>query len=139
MSTLKGKQEHAISGKQKDSAQKDTLAVSASTTRSVERKHNRLVLLQGRRLKITEEYLRKESPPEAVVIQEGEIKKCADTPLKETFRIRRVISGILPYVNITNQNLDAKSAKSAYSGTLTLTVSPARSRRKGAERDLLPC
>ena len=62
MSSLKRNQENADSGKQKDSVQKETLAVSTTTTVNVERKHNRPVL-QGRRHKNEEEYLRKESPP----------------------------------------------------------------------------
>ena len=40
----------AINGKHKDSAQKEMLAVSA-TTAGVERKHNRPLLLRGRRHK----------------------------------------------------------------------------------------
>ena len=51
MSVSKGNQENVISGKQKDSVQKEMLAASATTTVSVERKHNRPLLLQNRRLK----------------------------------------------------------------------------------------
>ena len=83
MSASKGNQENAISGKQQDSVQKETLAASATATESVERKHNRPLLFQGRRHTMTEENLLKESLPEAVVPQEGEIKKCADVTLQE--------------------------------------------------------
>ena len=47
------------SGKQKESVQKEMLEVSATTTRGVERKHNRPLLLRDRRHKTTEEGLRK--------------------------------------------------------------------------------
>ena len=76
----------------KASAQrKEMLAVSATTIVGVERKHIRPLLLQDRRHTMTEEDLRKEVPPEAVVPQEGNIQKRADIPLKGTVRIRRVI------------------------------------------------
>ena len=70
MSALKEDQENAISGKQKDSVQKEMLAASATT----ERKHNRPLLFQGRRHKMTEQYLRKEVLPEALVLQEEKSK-----------------------------------------------------------------
>ena len=98
------------------------IAVSSTTTVGVDRKHDRLLLLQDRKHKMTEENLGKEEPSEAVV---GKIKKLADITLKETVRIRRVILGILPYVNITKLIRDANSAKGSYSSTLRLTVSPA--------------
>ena len=87
---------------------------------------------------MTEEALRKGSLPEAPVLLEGKLKKRADITFKETVRIRRVIVGILPSVQITSLNRDAKSTKSAYSSTLRLTVSPAKSRSKVVEKDLLP-
>ena len=66
--------------------------------------------------------------------QEEKIKDRARiTQKKGIVRIRRVIIG-LPYVKITDQNRDANSAKSTYSGTLRLTVSPV-SRRKVVEKD----
>ena len=106
------------------------LAASVTTTANVEIKHIRPLLLRGRRHEKTEENLPKESLPQAVVPHEGDVKKRDDITLKETLRIRRVIIGILPHVNITKQNRDANSAKCAYSGTLRLTVSPGKSRRK---------
>ena len=63
---------------------------------------------------MTEEALRKGSLPEAPVLLEGKLKKRADITFKETVRIRRVIVGILPSVQITSLNQDAKSTKSAY-------------------------
>ena len=66
---------------------------------------------------MTEENHRKESLPEAVVFQEGEIKKRAAIAEKESVRIRREIIDISPYVNITKLHRDANFAKSAYSGT----------------------
>ena len=60
---------------------------------SVERKHNRPLLLWDRRHELTEEDLRKETLP-------GEASK-------EILRIRHVIIGILPHVKITKLNRDA--------------------------------
>ena len=56
---------------------KEMLAVSATTTVSVERKHNQA------RHTMTEDDLRKEVPPEAVVLQEGNIKERAEITSKE--------------------------------------------------------
>ena len=46
-SALKGNQENHDSGMEKDSVQKEMPAASATTTVSVERKHNRSLLLQA--------------------------------------------------------------------------------------------
>ena len=73
-----------------------------------------------------EEHFRKESLPAAVVLQVEEIKKCADFTLEGTVRIRHVIIGILPYADITKQNRDANSAKSAYSGNTEVERQPDR-------------
>ena len=73
-SALSGNRENAISGKQKNSVQKETLAVSDTTTVGVERRHNRPLLLQGRRHKMTEEDLRKERRPEEAVPLERKVK-----------------------------------------------------------------
>ena len=94
------------------------LAASASITVCVERKHNRPLLLQGRRHKMTEGNFQKGTLPEAAVLLEGDVKKRAT--LKETVRIRHVIIGILPYVKITKLIRDANLAESAYSSTLRL-------------------
>ena len=122
----------------RDSVQKEMLAVSATTTTGVRRGHNRPLLLQDRRHKMTEEDLRKEVPPEAVVLEEGKIEKVQKITSKETAQIRRVPIGIFPCVKTTNLNRDAKSAKNAYSGTLRLTVRPTKSPRKVVEKDRLP-
>ena len=113
------------------------LALSATTTASVERTCNRPLLLQDRRHKMTEEDLRKEVRQEAVVLQEGDVKEGAEITLKETVQVHRVMIDIFPYVKITNLIRDANSSKSAYSGTLRLTVGPAKSQRKVVEKDLL--
>ena len=54
----------------------------------------------------------------------------AEITSKETVRVRHVILGIFPCVNITKQNRDANVAKRAYSGTLRLTVSPEKVEEK---------
>ena len=66
----------------------------------------------------------------------GSRRPCKDTSL-ENVRVRHVFDGILPNVNITKHNRDAKSAASVYSGTMRLTVSPTRSRRKAVVKVLL--
>ena len=78
MSAVKGNQENTISGKQKDSVQKEMLAASVSTTVSVERKHNRPLLLQDCRHKMLEKALPKVNLPEAAVLLERDTKKRAD-------------------------------------------------------------
>ena len=81
------------------SVQKELFAASATTTACVERKHNRPLLLLGRRHKMTEDNLRKASLHEATVLQEGGIKSVQTLPSsKATVRIRCVIIGILPHV-----------------------------------------
>ena len=53
---------------------------------------------------------------------------------KESVPTRRVIVGILPYVNITRLNRDADSATNVCSDTLRLMGSPVKGRRQVAER-----
>ena len=53
-SALKGKWENADNGKQMDSVQEETLAVSATGV-TVDNKHNRPLLLQRRRHRLMEE------------------------------------------------------------------------------------
>ena len=72
------------------------LAVSATTTASVERTRHRPLLLQDRRHKMTEEDLRKEVFREAVVLQEGDVKEGTEIILKETVQIHRAIIDIFP-------------------------------------------
>ena len=72
----------------KDSVQKEIFAASAMTTVSVERKHDRPLLLEDRRRKMTETVLEKGSLPEAVVFHEGKTQKWADITLKETVRTK---------------------------------------------------
>ena len=69
-STWKGKWENAISGKQLDSVQEETLAVIASEV-IVDIEHNRLLLFQRRRHRLTEESPRKAlAPGEKVLLEE---------------------------------------------------------------------
>ena len=62
-SALKTELENATSGKQKDSVQKEIIAVSATKIVGVEKQHNRPFLHQDRRRKTTEEDPQKETPP----------------------------------------------------------------------------
>ena len=74
MSALKRERVKAISGKQMGSVQWETLAVSA-TEIIVDNKHNRPLLLQKQRLRLTEEDLRQEKATRKRVLEERKIKK----------------------------------------------------------------
>ena len=74
MSALKGNQQKAISGEQKNSVQEETPAVSVTETISGDRQHNRPLLLQDSRRKMTEEDFRKEAPQEEGVHLERKVK-----------------------------------------------------------------
>ena len=65
ISALKGNQENAISGKQEDSVQEETDVVSVTEIICVDSQHNRPLLLQDRKHKMTEEDLREETHPGA--------------------------------------------------------------------------
>ena len=54
MSEMKGNKENAFNGQQKDSAQKETLAVSASTTVSLEKQHSRPLLKETFRREVSQ-------------------------------------------------------------------------------------
>ena len=89
----------------------------------VDNKHNRPLLLQRRRHRLTEEDLREALVPGEKVLLEGKVRKRAKKSSKEIVRIRRVIVDILPCVKITNLNRDANSATSVYSDIPRLTGS----------------
>ena len=114
MSALKRNKKNAINGKQKDIVQKEMLAVSATMRIGVEKKHNRPLLLQNRRHRTTKKLFERESLPEAAALLEGDPEYRAETTSAECVRIRPVIFGIRPNVNITKRNRDANSVKSAY-------------------------
>ena len=86
---------------------------------------------------MTEEVLRMGNLPKTVVHLERVSENRADIALKVTARIRHVIIGKLPHVKITNLIRHANSAKSTFSTTMRFTISPARSRRRVVEKDLL--
>ena len=98
---MKGKWEKAISGKQLDSVQEETLAVSATEdivdkAQSSSRPPKTQTQIDGRK-------------PSKGFGTRGESlsgrkrqKACKNLSSKELVRIRRVIIGILPYVKITN-------------------------------------
>ena len=60
-------QENAISGKQKDSVQEETVAVSATMGVNVKSQHQRPLLLQGREQKKTVKHLQEENASEVGV------------------------------------------------------------------------
>ena len=76
---------------------------------------------------------------DAAVLLERDTKDRAKTVSVEIVRIRHVIFDILPNINISKHNGDANSAKTAYSGTLRLTVSPTSNRRRLVIKVLLLC
>ena len=95
-------------------------------------------LLRDRGHKVNEEVFRKGKPSEAVVLEDGKIRKRADISSKETVRIRHVIIGILPYVKKDKSESGCIfGEKVRISSTLKLAVSLTRSRRKGVEKDHL--
>ena len=106
---MTGEWESAVSAKQVDSVQEETLAVSAAGL-TVDIKHNRPRLLQKQRHRLTEENTRKVVVPGEKVLLEGKVRKRAKKSTKELVRIRRVIIGILSYVKIANLHRDANSA-----------------------------
>ena len=61
LSALKESKENAVHGKRKDSAQKETLAVSATMKVNVDKQRNRPLLLQNRRLQATGKIFERES------------------------------------------------------------------------------
>ena len=91
MSALRGKLENAINGKQKDSVQKEMLAVSATTT------------AQSSSLAP-----RSQTQNDGSMLSNGETSKTVVFQ-KETVRIRRVMIGILSYVKVTKSALGCKS------------------------------
>ena len=73
MSALKGEWENGISGKQMDSVQEDSCTFSHGNSRG--NKHNRPLLLQGHRLRLTEEDLRQEKSQGERVLLERKVEK----------------------------------------------------------------
>ena len=121
MSALKRNKQNAISGKQKDSVQKEMLAASAMMRRSVDKQHSRPLAPKpqtrndGRRPSKGKS-LRGRSPS-----GKGYPEDRAKTASVEIVRIRHVILGILPNVNITKHNRNANSVKSENLGTERLS------------------
>ena len=103
------KVENAISGKQLDSVQKETLAVSViiphlETDAIRDEKSKRPLLYQKLRHRLTERYSQKvqEVEEESPLRTRGRIP-CRDS-LRESVRIRHAIFGTLPCVSITSLN-----------------------------------
>ena len=124
-------------GKETDSVQEETLAASATGVIG-DNEHNRHLVLQRRRHRLTEESPRKALAPGENVLLEGKVRQLAKITSKEFLRIRHVILGILPYVKITNLKRDANLATNVCSDTLRLNGSPIKSRRKVVEKDQWP-
>ena len=116
-----------------DSVQEETFTVSA-TGIIVDNKHHHPLLLRRRRHRLTEEVLRQALASGEKVLLEGKAKKRAKVTSKEIARIRRVIIGILPYVEITNLNRDANRATNVDSDMLRLTGK--KSKKSGAKGQL---
>ena len=112
----------AIHGKQKGSAQKETLVVPATMrTRSS-------LPAPEPQTKSDGKILRKDSLSEAGVRLGRGLEDRAKTASVGHSRTFGVILGILPSVRITEQNRDANSVKSALLCTERLTVSPTNDR-----------
>ena len=128
-SSLRGKWQNAISGKQLDSVQEETNVASASEV-IVDRKHNRPFPLQKRRHGLTEENLERFWSQERKSFWKKGPESTQYFSSKESARILRVIFGILPYVLITSLNRNANMATNVDSDTLRLICSPTKRRRK---------
>ena len=134
---LKRKWETATSGRQLGSVQKEAPVVSATEV-IADKKHNRPLLFQKRRHRLTEQNFQKVLAPGDEVLLEGKARKRANNSSKESAQIRRVIIGILPYVKITSLNRDANTATNVGLDTLRLMGGPVKSQRKAVEKDHLP-
>ena len=125
MSALKGNKEIAISGKQKESKRGKVTQSSSLAPRPQTQD-------DGKR------YSKGKSP----MGRSPSGKRC-QRPYRNDLNGKlyepvHVIFGILPNVNIINQNRDANSVKSACSGTKRLTVSLTNDRKRMVEKVLLP-
>ena len=132
MSALKGNQENGMGGKQRTVFKRRCL--QCPSRRQLAWKGSTIVLSCS---KAADRKRKKGNLLEVTVRLKREINNHEDSTSKETVPICHVIFGILPNVNITKHIRDANSVKSAYSGTLRLTVSLTESRRKVVEKDLL--
>ena len=110
-SALTGSKESAINGKRKDSAQEETLVVSATMRINVEKQCAHPLLLQNRRLKAMGKILRKEKLSVTGVRLGRELEDRAKTPSVDSARAHYVILGILPYVKTAKQYRDAGLVK----------------------------
>ena len=95
-SALKGNREIATSGTLKQSAQKETPAVSATMKVNVEKLHALPLSLQRRRRTTLGKVLRKASRPQEAVHLERGVRSRARTTSKEIAQLHHVIPGILP-------------------------------------------
>ena len=90
-SASKGRKGNAANGEQKESARKETHAVSATTRATVENQRARPPLSQNRRRKAKGNILRKEGSPEAAVHLEKGFRDRARITLLEIVRTPRVL------------------------------------------------
>ena len=125
--------ENAIGGKQLDRVQGENLAASA--TERVVDKHNRPLLLQRRRSRLTEEDLRQEKSPAERVLLERKVKERAKT---EVVRIRRATIGILPYVKNYKSELGCKVGDKCLLRRIEADGWPSKKCKKVVEKDQLP-
>ena len=137
MSALEGNTENAVSVRPKDSAQREMLAVSATMKMSLEKQHNRLFLPKTANSRRREKFFEKGIFSEAAVLLERNLEEREKTTSVEIVRIRHVILGILPNVNVTKHNRDVNSVISASSCTKRLAVIPTRNQRKQVIKVLL--
>ena len=92
MSMLKENLENAISGKQKDSVQKEMLAASEAT------------IVLSCSMTADTKVFQTGNLPEVVVLLERDTRNRADITSKETVRIRCVIISILPCLNYNSES-----------------------------------
>ena len=141
--TLKGKWEIAGSGEQLDNVLKETHVVSimryqllATGANLVDNKNDRPLSHQIRRQPKTE----RENPNHLNKRIKALFEKRAESHVGgKIVPIRRIVTGILPYVKTTFQKQDADAAKIVIADMLSWRRSPTRSRRKEVRKDHLRC
>ena len=131
----RGKWENAISGKQLDNVQEETLVAPViskhpETDAARDKKNKRSLPHQKPWHRLTKSYPPRVQATEKRILLELEADFRAEISSKESARTRHVIIGTLPSVLITCMKHDAHMAKSADSDMLRLMGSPAKKSKK---------
>ena len=123
---------------QKESAQKETLAVSATMKTNVENRRAHPLLLQNRRRKAMGKILQKGKSLRGQSPLGRDIEDLANGTSVGNASTPRVIHGILPCVRITKPNRAANSVNSALLCTERMTVSQTNDQKKNGGNRRIP-